>query len=108
MSARSEEEAAYFALLRAREERDDLLSYREYLDAELARLETFVDAVDEAAEDVPRKMRRPIAGTRRALLEGIGIRRSAVLDERARWDDRFAAAEAFVQEAEEEHATLRG
>lgn len=108
MSARSEEEAAYFALLRAREERDDLLRYRDYLDGELGRIEAFIDAIDEAADEVPRRMRRIVAGTRRALFEGIGIRRAAVLDERARWDDRFAAAETFVQEAEEEHAALRG
>jgi hypothetical protein len=44
MTAKSEYDAAYFTLLRAIEERDELLRYREFLDSERARLDAFTEA----------------------------------------------------------------
>ncbi|MDP9405493.1 MAG: hypothetical protein M3O86_02675 [Actinomycetota bacterium] len=107
MSAKSEYDAAYFTLLRAREERDDLLRYGEYLHAEQERLEAFAATTRDAAEALPRRVRRPVDATTRPLLEAVGRRRAVVLDERRRLDDRLANAERFVEECELELATLR-
>lgn len=105
---RSEFDAAYFTLLRAQEEHTDLLRYAEFLEAELQRLEAFAAAVNDAADAVPRKMRRPVDATSRNVLEAVGRRRATVLEERRRLPERLTAAQAFVQECEAEVATLRG
>lgn len=104
---RAEYDAAYFTLLRAIEERDALLRYDEYLKAERAALEQFGEEVTGRAEQLDRKVRRPIDRTTKQLLEAVGRRRSAVLDELSRIDDRIVAAEDFVTECEAEVATLR-
>ena len=107
MTAKSEFDAAYFTLLRAREERDSLLRYGEFLDAELARLERFAVDTRDLMDDLPRKVARPIASTTKGVLEAVGRRRTAVLDERRRYDARLANAERFVEECELEVETLR-
>ncbi len=108
MGSRSEYDAAYFTLLRAREEHSDLLRYREFLIAERDRLDDFVREVRARADIVPRKMRRPIDQTTKAVVEAIGVRRSVVLAESERVDDRIANAQAFVDECEAEVDALRG
>jgi hypothetical protein len=108
MTSRREYDAAYFTLLRAIEERDDLLRYRESLAAEVERLDVFADSTHALDGDLPRKLRRPVAGTTKQLLEAVGRRRAVVLDEQRRMDERLEAAEAFVRECEEEVASLRG
>lgn len=107
MTTKAEYEAAYFTLLRAREERDYLLRYAEFLEAEQDRLDRFSAQVQESQEQLPRKMIRPIAGTTKALLEAVGRRRSAVMDERRRMPERLSNADAFVAECELEVETLR-
>jgi hypothetical protein len=107
MSAKSEYDAAYFTLLRAREERDALLRYGEFLDAELERLEQFAVDTRDRMDELPRKVVRPIATTTKGVLEAVGRRRSAVLDERKRMGDRLANAERFVEECELEVDALR-
>ena len=107
MSAKSEYDAAFFTLLRAREERDDLLRYSEFLDAELTRCESFADETRDLIDALPRKMTRTIAGTTKPLLEAVGRRRAAVLDERKRMADRIANADRFVEECELELDALR-
>lgn len=107
MSRRTEYDAAYYTMLRAIEERDTLLRYGEYLQAERARIDAFTDALDERAGEVPAKVRRPIDRTTKPLLEAAGRRRAVVLDELARLDERLSNAEAFVRECEEEVAALR-
>lgn len=104
---RSQEEAAYFALLRAIEERDGLLREREFLHAERDRLDAFAEETRRAEDALPRRPSREVAATTRPLLEAVGTRRNAVLDALTRIDERLAAAEAFVRECEEEHARLR-
>jgi hypothetical protein len=106
--SRAEFDAAYFTLLRAIEERDALNRYREYLQVEREALDRFTAELEERAEAVERKVRRPVDRTAKQLLEAIGRRRSAVLDEQRRIDDRIEAAEAFVAECEAEVAALRG
>lgn len=107
MSAKSEYDAAYFTLLRAIEERDDLLRYRDWLQEERERLDAFSEATGSRTDRLPRRVRRPIELTTKPLLEAVGRRRAAVLDEQRRIDDRIAAAEAFVAECEAEVAALR-
>jgi hypothetical protein len=103
----AEYDAAYFTLLRAYEERDDLLRYQEYLHAERQRLETFAVATRDLAEPLARRIRRPIDATTKGLLEAVGRRRATVLDELGRVGDRLAAAEDFVAECEQDVARLR-
>ncbi len=107
MGARSEYDAAYFTLLRAREEHADLLHYREFLIAERDRLDAFVQQVRAQADTVPRRMRRPIDQTTKAVVEAIGVRRSVILGEYERVDERIANAQAFVEECEAELEDLR-
>lgn len=107
MTARSEYDAAYFTLLRAVEERDDLLRYREFLHAERERLDAFTSATGAADDSLPRKLRRPVVQTSKPMLEAVGRRRSTVLEELRRIDDLVAAAEEFVRECEAEVARLR-
>ena len=108
MSAKSEYDAAYFTLLRAIEERDDLLRYREWLADERVRLDAFSDETRERAAPLARRVRRPIDRTTKPLLEEVGRRRGIVLDELSRIDDRITNAERFVEECEAEVASLRG
>lgn len=108
MGAKSEYDAAYFTLLRAREEHDHLLRYREFLEAERSRLEEFSEGTQHTTETLPRQLHRPVDATTKALLEAVGRRRSVVLAELGRMDDRIANADAFVQECEAEVAELRG
>lgn len=107
MTARSEYEAAYFTLLRAREEHTQLLRYGEYLTAERQRLEGMAAATRADEDALPRKLQRPINRTTKPLLEAIGARRNIVLSELHRLDDRVSAAQAFVEECETEVEALR-
>ncbi|WP_370326306.1 hypothetical protein [Euzebya sp.] len=107
MTRKSEYEAAYFTLLRAREELDHLRRYAEFLDEELARLATFARTVDDAPEVVPEKFRKLVDSTAKPLVEAVGRRRAIVLGERDRIPERISAQEAFVTECEEELAALR-
>jgi len=108
VTAKSEYDAAYFTWLRAQEERDALLAYGEYLRAEVARLEAFSAATRDDAEHLSRMVRRPIDASTKPMLEAVGRRRSVVLDELNRMDERLAAAQAFVDECDREVQTLRG
>jgi hypothetical protein len=107
VSAKSEYDAAYFTLLRAIEERDDLLRYRDWLADERDRLDLFSDQARDRTDDLPRKVRRPLDATTKPLLEAVGRRRAVVLDEQRKIDDRIAAAEAFVSECQAEVDALR-
>jgi hypothetical protein len=104
---RSEYDAAYFTMLRAVEERDRLLRYGEYLQAELAELDDFAAGLAERAEQADPRVRRPVDRTAKPLLEAVGRRRAVVLDELDRMGDRITGAEAFVDECEREVAALR-
>jgi hypothetical protein len=107
MSRRTEYDAAYFTLLRAREEFDHLRRYADYLSEELGRLQAVTDSVNDDAEVVPRKFRRMVDGTDRQLLEAVGRRRAIIQSELRKVPQRIEAQEAFVAECEEELAALR-
>jgi len=104
----AEYEAAYFTLLRARDELTSLLRYAEFLREERERLDAFADAVDDEPQVVARTYRKPVDATAKPVLEAVGLRRKAVLDELQRVPERITAAEEFVRECEEEVAALRG
>lgn len=107
MTARAEYDAAYFTLLRAREEQQTLLRYADFLAEELRRLETFTAETRDRTDTLTRAVRRPLAGTTKPLLEAVGRRRSVALDEQRRMDDRLANAERFVAECEADVDRLR-
>jgi hypothetical protein len=107
MSRQSDYDAAYFALLRAREELAHLQRYADYLLEELHRLDDFGTAIDDAGEVVPAKFRRMVDGTAKPLLEAVDRRRAIIRSERRKLPDRIEAQEAYVRECEEEAAALR-
>ena len=105
--SRDEVEAAYFTLLRAREELAELHRYQEYLTAEAQRLRRSVSEAAALRGQVHRRQLRGIQHTDPALDEAIDARLSVIADEAARLPDRITAAEAFVVECERDHAELR-
>ena len=106
MAERSEREAAYFALLRARDELSGLQRYGEHLDDELRRLRRGEREEAALRDGVPPRMRRALRTSDAELVE-VRTRRIALLeDERARLPDRIAAAAVFVAECERHHDVL--
>ncbi|MFP4634879.1 MAG: hypothetical protein ACLFRD_03375 [Nitriliruptoraceae bacterium] len=103
----SEIEAAYFTLLRAREELDALRRYQEYLTAEAQRLRRTTNEAAALLTQVDPRLVRPLRHTDRPLEEAVAARLGAIEDERLRLPERIAAAEAYVEECEQEHAALR-
>ena len=108
MSPSPEYDAAYFTLLRARDEHAELLGYREYLIGERERLDAFVAELRRHADRQPRRVRRRLDQTTKAVGEAVGARRSVVLAELERMDERISNAQAFVEECEAEVEDLRG
>lgn len=104
---RNEREAAYFALLRAREELNALRRYGDYLDSERRRLQRFVAEGDALDAHVDRRLRRRVSHTDEDLAKAIRARLETVDGELDRLPDRVAGAEAFVEESEEDLARLR-
>lgn len=105
--ARDEVEAAYFALLRAREELAALRGYREFLTAEQRRLHRFVARGDALDAHVDSRLRRAISHTDEPLDTAVRQRLDVVDDELERLPERITAAERFVEECEAEHVRLR-
>lgn len=104
---RDEVEAAYFTLLRAREELDGLRRYDDYLRDERGRLRRFGSEGDALADRVEPRYRRVLHHTDKPLADAIRTRIAVIEDELARLPDRLAAAEQFVEECEREHAELK-
>lgn len=104
---RNEVEAAYFTLLRAREELQELRRYEEYLRDERGRLRRFRSEGAALSERVAARHRRALAHTDRPVEDALRVRLAVVDEELARLPDRLAAAEAFVTECEDDHARLR-
>ena len=104
---RDEVEAAYFTLLRAREELSALQRWEEFLADELRRMRRF-DREGAALDDtVDRRLRRALRHTDGPLKEALDARAAAIRDEQARLPDRVAAAQRFVEECERDHEALR-
>jgi hypothetical protein len=105
--ARNEVEAAYFTLLRAREELTALRRWEEYLGDELRRMRRFVSEGAALEDTVGRRLRRALRHTDGPLKEAMDARVAVIHDEQARLPERVAAAERFVEECERDHAALR-
>lgn len=106
-TATSEVEAAYFTLLRAREEVEALRRYGEYLLAERRRLQRFVGDGDALQARVDRRLRRPLREADRRLAEALRGRHRVIDEELGELPDRTEAAEEFVEECRAEYEELR-
>lgn len=107
-SSRSEEEqAAYFALLRAREELAALQRYDEYVAAERQRIDRFVDEGTALDARVEPRLRRALRHVDDPLADALELRRRVLADERRQLPGRIEEAQERVDEAEATHAALR-
>ena len=104
---RDEVEAAYFTLLRARDELFALRRWEEYLADELRRMRRFTSEGEALEDSVDRRLRRALRHTDGPLKEALDTRAAAIRDEQARLPERIEAAERFVEECERDHAVLR-
>ena len=108
MSESAEREAAYFALLRARDELDALRRYDEYLADEQRRLQRSTREETALRDGVAARMRRVLRASDTELGDVIERRLALLEDERERLPERIHAAEAFVVECERHHDVLGG
>lgn len=108
MAERSEKEAAYFALLRARDEVTTLRRYEEHLSDELRRLRRSEREEAALRSSAPERMRRVLRGSDDELAQVTQRRAALIEDELARLPGRIAAAEEFVTECERNHDVLGG
>ena len=104
---RNEVEAAYFTLLRAREELFALRRWEEYLADELRRMRRFVSEGEALEDPVDKRLRRAIKHTDTPLKDALEARAAVIRDEQARLPERIEAAERFVEECERDHTALR-
>jgi len=104
---RDEVEAAYFALLRAREELDALRRYDEYLLAEAQRLRRTTSEGEALLDAVDRRLTRALRHTDQPMAQAVTARLAVIGEERARLPERLEAAEAYVLACEQEHAHIR-
>lgn len=104
---RDETEAAYFTLLRARDEVSALQRYDELLAEESRRLERGRREGQALAEQADRRLWRALSDSQTALDEAIALRLRVIAEERAALPERLAAAEAFAAECEATHERLR-
>lgn len=108
MPERSEREAAYFALLRARDELASLRRYEEHLGDELRRLRRGEREEAALRTGVPERMRRIMRGSDAELDEVVQRRIALIEDELVRLPVRIGAAEEFVAACERHHDVLGG
>lgn len=106
MGTPDDAEAAYFALLRAKEELVALRRYEDYLAGERRRIRRFRTEGAALEDEVPRSLRRVVAHTDESLDEALETRMAVVEDELRRLPDRLEAAEEFVETCEQEHRRL--
>lgn len=108
MGERSEREAAYFALLRAREELAALQRCEEYLADELRRLRRSEREETALRASAPQAMRRFLRHSDTELSEVVQRRCALLEDELARMPARHEAAQDFVLACERNHDVLGG
>jgi phage shock protein A len=104
---RDEVEAAYFTLLRAREELEAVRRYGEYLVAETQRLRRSRSEADALRDGVDRRLLRALRHSDVPLAQAITDRLAVLADEAASLPERIAAAEAYVEACERTHQQLR-
>jgi hypothetical protein len=108
MPERSEREAAYFTLLRARDELSGVERYAEYLQAERQRLRRSVSEEAALRGTVSERLRRILRGTDDELTQAVERRLALIEDELLRLPPRIDAAAAYVLECERTLDTLGG
>jgi septal ring factor EnvC (AmiA/AmiB activator) len=108
MPERSEREAAYFALLRARDELAMLRRHEEHLGDELRRLRRAEREEAALRAAAPERMRRIMRASDDELTQVTQRRVALIEDELARLPGRISAAEEFVAECERAHDVLGG
>ena len=105
--ARDDVEAAYFALLRARDDVSDLQRYQEYLEDEARRLRRSTSEADALSTQAPPRLRRRLLHTDAPLAEAVRGRLEVIADE-VRWvGARLDEAHAHVAACEAEHDRLK-
>lgn len=104
---RDEIEAAYFTLLRAREELDALRRYDEYLLAETQRLRRSTSEADALRDGVDLRLLRALRHSDAPLAQAITARLAVLAEERASLPERIAAQEAYVEDCEQAHRALQ-
>jgi hypothetical protein len=107
-TGRTEREAAYFALLRARDELTSLSRYEEYLHAEIQRLRRSASEGAALAAAVAEPVRRALRASDTDLSELLDRRLHLIADELARLPERLQAASAYVEECERTSNLLSG
>ncbi len=105
--ARDEVESAYFALLRAREELDNLRRYEEFLRAEAQRLRRTTREGQALLGQVDRRLVRVIRHTDQPLTDAVDARVRVLEEEASRLPERIRAAEVRVEECDREHTLLK-
>lgn len=100
----ADREAAYFALLRAREHVTDLQRHAEWLADEERRMRRQLSENGAADDATERRLRRPLAAVDRALDEAVKARLRVLGEERATLSERQADAAAYVEDCEAELA----
>ena len=104
---RDEVQAAYFTLLRARDELESLQRYQEYLRGERERLVASADERQTAAQSIDRRLRRALRPTTELLDKAVEQRLRVIEDELRRLPDRIDAAKRYVEESAQEHEQLK-
>lgn len=104
---RDETEAAYFTLLRARDEVTALQRYGEVLAEESRRLERGRREGQALADQADRRLWRALSDSQTALDDAVALRLRVIAEERAALAERISAAEAFAAECEADHDRLR-
>lgn len=105
--ARNEVESAYFTLLRAREELDNLRRYDEFLRAEAQRLRRSTREGQALLGQVDRRLIRAIRHTDQPLTDAVDARLRVLEEEAVRLPERIAAAEVHVEACDREHTALK-
>jgi hypothetical protein len=107
MSGTDDEQAAYFALLRAREGLTNLQRFEEYITAERVRIDAFISAGQSLDEAVDHRLRRTLRHTDDALNEALELRRRVLADEKHRLPLKMEAAQEHIDACDAAHTALR-
>lgn len=102
-----ETETAYFALLRAREEVQQLRNYEEYLNAEARRLRRNQSESAALIDTVDRRYRRLFLPNDQAVAEAVTERLALIRDELDRLPRRIDAADEFLNDCERQYHALK-
>lgn len=108
MGNQAEYEAAYFTLLRAREDLDHLHRYEYILDEEIARLRGWIAILrEEVGSQVPGPIRRRLDDSVKGTIDALQDRIKLAESELKALPKRLEAQQTFVQECEDEVASLK-